>query len=119
MDTQVLLALLALPLVVAGLIVAVAFARRRRSPVAYAAREPVHRLQSESATVQDSVEPAPVGPPASRPGAHAGLPRQGRRRTASGVGRGRCTALLPATAIAAALDDFSGSAGVRSCGREE
>ena len=76
---QLLLALLALPLVVAGLIVAVAFARRRRSPGAYAVREPVHRLQSESATVQDSAEPAPVAPPArpsgrARRAASAGTP---------------------------------------------
>ena len=65
---QVLLALLALPLVAAGLIVAVAFARRRRSPRADAAREPVHRLQADSATVQDSAEPSPVAPPAKPSG---------------------------------------------------
>jgi hypothetical protein len=69
MDTQVLLALLALPLVAAGLIVAVAFARRRSS-VADAAREPVHRLQADSATVQDSAAPVPVAP-AAKPSARA------------------------------------------------
>jgi hypothetical protein len=79
MDTQVLLALLALPLVAAGLIVAVAFARRRRSPVAGAASEPVHRLQADSATVQDSAAPAPVAPAAktsarARRAASAGTP---------------------------------------------
>ena len=75
---QVLLVLLALPLVAAGLIVAVAFARRRRSPVADAAREPVHRLQADSATVQDSAEPPPVAPP-GRPSGRA------RRATSAGT----------------------------------
>jgi hypothetical protein len=75
---QVLLTLLALPLVAAGLIVAVSVARRRRSLVG-ALREPVHRLQADSATVQDSAEPAPVAPPATPSGrarraASAGTP---------------------------------------------
>jgi hypothetical protein len=78
MDTQVLLALLALPLVVAGLIVAVAFARRRRSPVTGAAREPVHRLQADSARVQDSAAPAPIAPPAKPSG-------RARRAASSGT----------------------------------
>ena len=78
MDTQLLLALLASPLVAAGFIVAVAIARRR-SGVADAAREPVHRLQADSATVQDSVVRAPVAPPArpsgrARRAASAGTP---------------------------------------------
>ncbi len=67
---RVLLVLLALPLVAAGLIVAVAFARRRRSPGGDGPREPVHRLQADSATVQDSAEPRPVAPP-SRPSGRA------------------------------------------------
>jgi hypothetical protein len=77
MDMQVLLALLALPLVVAGLIIAVAFARRRRSPVADAAREPVHRLQADSVRDQDAGEPAPIAP-AARP--------SGRARRAASAG---------------------------------
>ena len=76
---QVLLTLLALPLVAAGLIVAVSFARRRRSPVGEASPEPVHRLQADSATVQDSAEPGAAAPPArpsgrARRAASAGTP---------------------------------------------
>jgi hypothetical protein len=78
MDMQVLLTLLALPLVAAGLIVAVSVVRRRRPPAGAASREPVHRLQADSATVQDSAEPAPVAPPAKPSG-------RARRATSAGT----------------------------------
>ena len=68
MDMQLLLGLLALPLVAAGLIVAVSFARRHRSPVGAGSREPVHRLQADSAAVQDSAAPVAVAPPAKPSG---------------------------------------------------
>lgn len=67
MDTPfLLLALLALPVVAAGLIVTVARIRRR-APVA-AVSEPVHRLQADSATVQDAADHTPAAAPARRSG---------------------------------------------------
>ena len=55
-----LLALLALPLVAAGLIVAVSASRRRGEAVA---DEPVHRLQTGTAAAQDAVvHPAAAAP---------------------------------------------------------
>ena len=61
--------LLALPLIVGGVIVAVSVARRRgRAPMAAATSEPAHRLQADTAAVQDSTVHAPAAPPAAVPG---------------------------------------------------
>jgi hypothetical protein len=72
-DSPLLLALTALPLVVAALIVVVSGARRRRRTARTGATERVHRLQSDSAAVQDAV----VRPPAARRRIRSGRERRG------------------------------------------
>ena len=64
-----LLVLLALPLVVAALIVAVSFSRRRSHREV---DDPVHRLQTGSAAAQDAV----VHPPAAAPKAESARQRR-------------------------------------------
>lgn len=61
-----LLALLVLPIVVAGVIVAVSVGRRRARASTDVATESEHRLQTDSAAAQDAADhPAPVAPRAS------------------------------------------------------
>ncbi|HVM27655.1 MAG TPA: hypothetical protein VM433_08285 [Mycobacteriales bacterium] len=74
-----LLVLLALPFVVAAVIVAVSVIRRRRSAEAHGpATEPVHRGQADTAAVQS----AAVHPPAA-----GRRVRAGRERRAASAGR--------------------------------
>ncbi len=61
-----LIVLLALPIAVAGIVVAVSAARRRARPMTESsATDPVHRLQAGTAATQDAaVHPAAVAPKA-------------------------------------------------------
>ncbi len=73
--------LLALPFLVAGLIVGVSSVRRRhRAGTRGSTAEPVHRLQAETAEVQDAREHRPVD---------ARKARSGRARRAASASRPR------------------------------
>lgn len=59
----VLLVLLALPIAVGAVILAVSYARRSGQPAAAAGAEPDHRLQADTAAVQrDAVYPRSAAP---------------------------------------------------------
>jgi hypothetical protein len=76
MDFPLLLVLLALPFAVAGVIVAVSVARRRSHAAAHEGTEPAHRLQADTAAVQDAAPRAADAAPR--------LPSGRERRAASG-----------------------------------
>jgi hypothetical protein len=69
MDTPILLALLALPFVVAAAIVAVSSLRRRRQAPSHGpATEPNHRGQADTGAVQSAAAHPTPAPVKARPG---------------------------------------------------